>query len=249
MQSRFARLLCFSLLALLAAGCTKTHTINTESTYKFTNQTGRRVTFDLYPSKADYGNNTNRLQQLIFEPGSSHQLKLKVGESYWVDWYSDGYTFNNWDMSSTNLSFKPELKIADVDDSRTLNATYQDTTRSIMLNGGELSTSWRGVVTGGTNQDGTHVFTFKKDFTGIHTFTNTSGQTLTEQFTYRLYTISRDQFTTYYFSFFIDRNGLNIYRATCNLKNVTPITGRDQLYITPVNTGGGTSTNFFVTRQ
>jgi hypothetical protein len=248
MQTRNLSLLVFGIAALLAS-CTKPHDLASESTYSFTNQTGKRVTFDLYPSKADYGMNTNRLERLVFEPNSTQKLKLRVGQEYWVDWYSDSYGYNNWELNSNNTSVRPELKVADVDDSRVLSATYHDTTRSIMLNGSATSSRWKGVVANGSAVDGTHEFVFQKDFTGLHTFTSTGGQTTVEQFTYRTYTISRDAYTTYFFSFYIDRNGLGIYRASCNLKSTTPLTGRDSLYITPISTGGGSSTNFFVKRQ
>jgi hypothetical protein len=249
MHTRIYGLLSFMVTGLLMLACTKPHDLSTESTYAFTNQTGRRITFDLYPSKADYGKNTNRLERLVFEPNSTQKLKLKVGESYWVDWYSDGYSMNNWDLTSNNSSIRPELKVADVDDSRTISATYQDTMRSIMLNGGGTSSTWKGVVANGSTVDGTHEFVFQKDFTGTHSYTNSAGQTTFEQFTYRIYTISRDAFTTYYFSFYIDRNGISTYRASCNLKTLTPFTGRDSLYITPTGVTGGPSVNFFVKRQ
>jgi hypothetical protein len=239
--------LCF--LVLFMAACTKPHEQITESTYTFTNQTGQRVTLDLYPTKTDYGKNTNRLQRLVLGPDSSDKLKLNVGQSYWVDWYTDDYAYNNWNLNSNEVGLRQELKVADIDDTRTLSGGYKDTTRSIMLNGSGTSSTWKGIVSASTGADGIHVFVFQKDLTLIHTFTNTAGQTSTEQLTYRIYSISRDFYTTYYFSFSMDRNGIAVYRGSCNLKNMFPTTGRDSLYITPVNTSGGTVTNFFVVRQ
>jgi hypothetical protein len=243
MKSWFPIVSACILLTAILSGCNKPEGLKTQSTYTFTNQTGRQITFDVYRTEEDYVRQQNRLYQYIIEPGASQQIVFEVAVKHWIDWYSAGYSFNNWQSirSSYNRSIPmPELNIADQDQQFAINAATPDTSRSVFLNGDGSSSKWRCLVTNNPQFNGTYEFTFNKDFTCTYTYTNPGGGRTQASIEYYLasgttllgtpqsfvaYTTSQQQQTT-------------SFRLTCNTGSlVTPHTGRDKILMS-LNFGG-----------
>ena len=95
------------MTAISLTACHK-YELQTVSTYSFTNATGARITFDIYGSKADYNNNRNVTAKYYMEPGATQTISLNVLQTYWIDWYTSDYLFNNWAISDNGTtSFAP----------------------------------------------------------------------------------------------------------------------------------------------
>ena len=244
------RLLFFAAALCFATGlisCHK-HDIPTQSTYTFTNQIGKRVTFDLYNSEDDYYHNANRLQQYVIEPGASQKMVLDVARVYWVDWYSADYRYNNWATSFNAVDPAPKLQVAMVDDVRTIKANAPDTLRSVMLNGNGISSTWKGTVTNSSAMNGTHEFLFAKDFTGRYTYTDPNGIISIRDFKYGFSSFSQQGTTLSRFTINLsDAMAVNFFTASCNLSNYSPHTGRDSLWM--ASAFGSSFDQFFVKRQ
>ena len=222
--------------------------IPTQSTYTFTNQTGSRITFDLYSDERDYYQNENRLQQYVIDAGASQNMVLDVARTYWVDWYSADYRYNNWANIFSVADPAPKLQVAMVDDKRSIRATVPDTLRSVMLNGSGASSAWKGTVTNSAPINGTHEFIFSKDFSGKYTYTDMNGAASIRQFKYSFNGFAQQGSTLLRFSMALrDAMDLNFYNVSCNLSNYFPLTGRDSLLVTAAS--GSSSTQFFVRRQ
>jgi hypothetical protein len=241
----------FLALALcLVAGLfsCKKHDIPTQSTYTFTNQTGRRISFDLYNSEEDYYHNANRMEQYNIEAGASQKMVLDVARVYWVDWYSADYRYNNWASAFNSVDPGPKLQIAMVDDVRNIKASSPDTLRSVMLNGSGTSSTWKGTITTSSPIKGDHQFVFAKDFTGKYTFTDPIGGSYVRDFKYSFSSFSQQGTSMYRFTLALrDESDVNFFSVACNLFNYTPHTGRDSLWVSPQS--GSFSDQFFIVRQ
>src|SRR5690606_11473081 len=104
----------------------------------------------------DYGRETNRLERHVLEPGAAQAITLEVGKGYWIDWYGDGHTYNNWESQYSGAHPAAELlPVAETDDARPITVNLPDTTRSVMLNGG-TSSAWKGELLSGGSVAGTY---------------------------------------------------------------------------------------------
>ena len=180
--------LCLSAALLPIVSCKK-HEIAKESNYTLTNSTGQRLTVDVYNTKEDYTNNTNRSSQYFLEANQDLRVKLKAPGTLYLDWYSDNYSYNNWDYNRSNnvITLMAETPVAIEDDHVYLtNNFYPDTSRSVLLNGSGTSSTWEFAVPfqNGTIQTGKYRFVFRKDFSGRYTFTNGAGNISTRDFHY-----------------------------------------------------------------
>ena len=235
MKSWFPILPACILLTVILSGCNKPEGLRTHSTYTFTNQTGRQVLFDVYRNKADYAQNQNRLNQYIIEPNATQQIVFEVGVKHWIDWYTSGYSFNNWQSINSNVnrsSPTPELNIANEDQQFPISTGSLDTSRSVFLNGNGVSSRWRGVVTNDPQLNGTYEFTFNKDFTGTVAYTSPGGNSTQTFFEYYLAssvsTLGMPQsFMAYTFN---QQQQSSSFRLTCNTGTIVlPHTGRDKM--------------------
>jgi hypothetical protein len=214
-------------LSLGLASC-KSPEVQTVSTYSINNATPYKVTLDIYPTKDDYLAYTNRSSQYFIEPGATLTLSLQALKTYWIDWYNANYTVNNWvdsTQSATDAMPKPKLQVAIVDDRFALGSSYRDTSRSVLLNGMATSSTWKAVVTSQPPINGTHTFTFRRDFQCMYTFTNPSGNSTTRQF---WYFISNPQRSTTSFKVYI-RTDQSSYFAFLDFNNPSYKGGRDTL--------------------
>ncbi len=175
------------LLTLLAASCRKREQIQKASTYSFTNQTDRILTFDFYNNEADYALNANRLQQRQILPGQKAQIELEALKTYWIDWYSPDYSLNNWRSSFAGSSDRPyppaELTVAAMDDQFLVSAD-PDTSRSVLVGGGGTSSTWLAKLENEVAMNGTHRIIFRKDFRGEYTYTDAAGTSFYTPITY-----------------------------------------------------------------
>jgi hypothetical protein len=243
----------YLLLALSVAiicSCNKPEGIPSQSNCSFVNQTNRQITLDLYENKQDYNNEVNRIQRARMAPGEKQQMILEVGKEYWLDWYSDGYTYNNWINSlGFNGQTQPKFKAAAVDDTRLLTATMKDTIRSIVLDG-HIATRWVGFATNAGSLNGRHEFVFRKDKTGTYTFNPTGGETQTQDFTYDQRSMSTTGSQINDFSLGINSEGFQqtLFNAMCGVSNSAQYkTGRDSFFVYP--NGSSSFYGFGVKRQ
>ncbi len=230
---RFQLLLTIVAMAALPA-CKKHEGIQKESTYTFLNRTGRPVTMDLYGTRADYDQNSNRLMQHAIPPDSAVKLKLEVAREYWLDWYSQGYEYNNWEPVFSGAFPMPQLSIAAVDDSRELRSRNSDTVRSVVLSGGEVSSTWSGSVpaTSGSFWAGEHEFVLHKSMKADHRFTNLAGGVSSSQYDFSINSISQISGKPSRFVLNVrNAQGAGMFSLACNLYNATPRTGRDSLRV------------------
>lgn len=234
------------LIILLLEACGKKG-IPTESTYTFINRTGEKINLDMYGSKADYEADTNRLAHYIIMPDSSRKMVLEMGKTYWMDWYSDDYSVNNWQVWWSNPKPGAELNVADVDQQITMHIDDPDTVRSVLLNG-STSTLWSGIVARGDSFDGTHSFLFKKDYQGIYKLDAPNGTHLETAFRYIVNGVNQEGLKTGRFTLYLrDMQGISLFGVSCHMNGWLPSTGRDSLLIEPLD--GYPSHMFNVRRQ
>ncbi len=184
------RLHLFLATGLLLAGCSKREEIETKCAYTFSNKTTRSITLDFYSSKADYNQNSNRLSRDELEPGDDLLLTLDVGHPYYLDWYSDYYTVNNWTVESLADASagpfpQPELKTATGRQQINIQEQRNDTARSVLIGNGYQSV-WQGEYPSNSAVKGIHTFLFRKDFTGRHVFEQNGDTVYSEDITYRV---------------------------------------------------------------
>jgi hypothetical protein len=183
------------LLLALFSSC-KVPKIPEVINYTFINNTGQHVTLDLYNTKEDYTHNANRVSRSRIVPLQSVTLPLAVSTPVWIDWYTDDYSTNNWQMDALNVTGQTVYQLAaetqppviDANASLSQYLNYADTTRMVLLNGSDSGSTWQLSYNGSINPDraGTHRLEVKKDFTCNYTFTNTQGSVQTSTAYYRI---------------------------------------------------------------
>ena len=231
------------LLTALLCSCHKPEGLKTQSTYSFINQTGKRITFDIYRNKADYDLQQNLLHQYIIEPNASQPIVLDVAMAYWIDWYSAGLSNNNWqsNRSSYNRSSPPpEMNIAAEDQEILIKAATLDTARSVLLGGSGVSSRWRCTISDNPQLNGTHEFIFSKDFSCTYIYTNTGGNSTQIIVEYIINASTTTPGVPQGFTAYIlNTQGSVSYRLTCNTGFlISPHTGRDSMLIRFQQTSG-----------
>lgn len=146
-----AAVLCFSL------SCKKTPqggSTNTEvqRNYQYINETGKTVHFSLYKNAEDYRNDVNPELRIDLQPEQTYNLQLTDLRTHYVDWYTDGYDYNNWalvvaDSLSFNSVMAHMLSTSSMMSVFRMNFNYiQGSTRRILLlNGNQPQTSWHAI--------------------------------------------------------------------------------------------------------
>jgi hypothetical protein len=167
---------------LLWLGCAKPHGATVVSRYTFSNPLSIPITLDVYGNKEDYSHNSNRIATYTIDPGAKVNVPLTAAQTCWIDWYSADYSWNNW---ATGRLYKgsddetpfplPMLKVADVDDVLTIYAPARDTSRSIILNGGDTMSYWKMGVTDDTMLHGSYALVFRKGFEGTLSLKTSAG--------------------------------------------------------------------------
>ncbi len=246
-------LLCAIMVATCAfAGCSKREGIPTQSAYSFTNQTDRRITLDLYASHADYARDTNRQSSYTVEAGARREITLDIGRTYWIDWYSDAYTLNNWVSTifqDREITPANTITIAAEADHFNFNASGSDTSRSVLINGNGISSTWTGAVTHTSSHDGAVSFSFFKDFTVQYKYMPASGAETVRTFTYFInHPGSLPMHYQNFYAVVLDENGQVFASAACYLSNDAVIhTGRNVMLLTFA--GDNSNDINYITRQ
>lgn len=177
------RLIAYSISILFFSfcACSKRERQQTISNYTFTNTLNEDVTVDFYNSMDDYQSLNNPLQTLKIPVGGSSTVELEALRTYWLDWYSQDFMFHNWSASEadkpSNISFPSPKFTTAIEDDNIAISSRPDISRLILFKGKELSSSWQVDIDGEPELNGTHVFTFRRDYTGEHRFTPQSGNT------------------------------------------------------------------------
>ena len=140
-----------AVLTLLAASialysCHKSSGTNGYN-YNFENLSDKPININIYSSLADYNNGTN-----IYISGKASVRgylsipiqKFTTGKTYYIDYYSDDYTYTNWYW--TNVTLRNAFVVTDSDYEFIINAMqFSDPSRSIWLNGAGPQTTWNAV--------------------------------------------------------------------------------------------------------
>lgn len=135
-------------LCLLATACRKGTKDDTEVT--FVNRISRDVTVDIYGSQEDYKNNSNRILRRtlsasgkIGEPGTT----FTAGKTYYMDWYTDDYAYNNWYNDLYNTQGKSYVQISPKVGGNTYYTedAYMSNARKVFIDNTQSSTSWHAV--------------------------------------------------------------------------------------------------------
>jgi hypothetical protein len=127
-------------------------------------------------------------------PDATIAVPLEALTTIWVDWYNADYTIHNWvtgvypGWSAPNAYPRPKIDIAAADDRYYLSSAARDTFRSVLLDGGGLSSTWKATIDNApASMNGSHVLKLRKDFLGEYTFTNTSGDIITKHISYKIF--------------------------------------------------------------
>ena len=144
-------------LVVFLLGCTPAGILGYDYTYQ--NSTSKRIHVDIYKTMDDYTSNTNKYISGVAEPGGKFVVpstKFVAGVPYFVDWYTEDYTYTNWVHGiNTYGAFTPILNPTDQLNLDKLE-TVTDYARLMCLNGNGAGTKWRAVdgyffIYGGSN--------------------------------------------------------------------------------------------------
>ena len=246
----------FLIVCLLSqVACSKREEIARESTYTFNNKLEAHVNLDIYPTEKVYKSYTNRAGHYVINAGAKEQITLAVGKTYWIDWYSDDYSWNNmWDLGGSAQP-GPKLQTAAVDDVRDITQGSRDTVRSVLLNGLGLSTSWTTTFMNVANQEETHQFIFRRNLSGQHSVIR-SGDSSIEAITYYVLGQQTDDRGPHGFGINVVRSSdskdiFRLWWIFAGSNSPVPETGRDTALLYPLSpiTGQTTSTCYMMRRQ
>jgi hypothetical protein len=183
-------------IIFLLASCDKNNNPSTAPyTYSFQNNTGKHINIDIYQTADDYNNNRNAVLHGSANPGQSYQVSnvyLQTNIKYYIDWYSDDYTYSNW-VNRTDLyeNFDPTI-MSTAGSDLTKMQIVPEYARILCLGGGGTGTTWRAVdgftylYNGGSGDSTalsqlpaawqTFTLTFHKDFSATYSYTTPNGQ-------------------------------------------------------------------------
>lgn len=189
-----SRILLSALLlsAVAIGGCKKEEKDLSEIT--LTNNLSEKVTMDVYASFEDYAGNKSPLMRKTLEAGGNTVLPggtLNDGTTYYMDWYTDDYFYNNWfndkyPVGKARIEFKPQPG------SNTYYFSHDNSgkARSVFLRTG-TSSRWTAINAYTNSATDGYVavwqsispderyrdITVKKDFTVNYTYKNSAGTT------------------------------------------------------------------------
>src|ERR1043165_9600450 len=132
----------FTIAAAIALGsssCEKTKSGVTPYNYTYDNKTGKDINIDIYQSLDDYNNNRNVYIHGVAPAGGSFTVAstdFAAEQKYYVDWYSNDYTYTNWqNRQGFYDEFTTEFIPTDQKNRNPLESV-NDYARIVFLNGG-----------------------------------------------------------------------------------------------------------------
>jgi len=174
--------LCFVLLAL---SCKKEKKTNNEITYTnvlFSNTISEELNLRIYNSLQDYYNNANIIQKGVIPANGQLQMpNMQVGKTYYLEWYSDDYTYSNWYnyYRKTDSSTITPTLIGNDTFTINLQNTIHCFNRLLSLNDSGTSSTWKAIG-------------------GVSNFVVDPWDSLTENERYRVLVLRKDFSATYY---------------------------------------------------
>lgn len=180
--------------AVLFAGCDK-GTSPDAFNYTFINNTDKQIHVDVYSTMSDYMSNTNPVTTGVAGANSTFVVRsstLHTDVPYYVDWYSDDYTYTNWvNREDLYTAFNPRIT-ASVQTNQLKLESETDYARLLCLDGNHTSTTWLAtdgfsyVYSGGGSDsvlwnnlpqvDKFFQIVFHKDFSMTFSYINPDGQ-------------------------------------------------------------------------
>lgn len=189
-----------------------------EAEYNFTNHLPvATATVDIYSSKYDYDQQQNALYSFVVDANSTYRMalgSLKEGQTYYIDWYTADYEYNNWVMDKyTGRNAYVAYKAGPANYVYTLDAFYKGPARNTFLSGNDTATRWKAVGAytyteaagytsmwvGLTPDQQLKEITVRKDGVMSYTFRHNS-QTVTENYEFTVVVSKRASIETEEFS-------------------------------------------------
>jgi hypothetical protein len=121
--------------------------------------------------------------------GGALPVELEAVRTYWLDWYTADFMFSNWSMldnRSPNASPAPKLAIANENDNIQISSRFSEYSRAVLLNGNDISSSWRVEISTKEGLNGIHLFTFRRDYTGEYKYIISAGDTTVSPITFSI---------------------------------------------------------------
>lgn len=189
---------CIVSIALFCIISCKKSPIQTapETNFAFVNTLNESVNVVIYKTPNDYNNNTNVLMQGVAAANGTYVAeKLKVDTTYYVDWYTNDFSYNNWYNQSGSIDsylttvFMPNISGG----SMQLKQSYgPDLSRLVCLDGNGTQSTW--MATGafqGSALDTNYWYTlppnkqyinivFKKNFSVLFSFKDGNGNIIVD---------------------------------------------------------------------
>jgi hypothetical protein len=219
--------------------------------YNFVNLTNKPINIKIYTSLNDYNNQTNvylqgrvNIKQYFYIPVG----KFVVGSTYYVDWYSDDYLYNNWYWS--NISLRNAFSPSEKDYEFLINTVqWPDPSRRIWMkdsanqsrwvandaytfNGSIYSSIWSSMAWNMQNVS----LSLNRDYTAHLLVLNSANQTIDSSLTYRANydSVQKISVLTLY------NSGDSIIGTVVGTFNAASnnFTGPDNLSLTHINTMG-----------
>jgi hypothetical protein len=195
MQRFYILFFVLALTCLFLDSCRKKEKDNTEVT--FVNSVNAQVTLDIYKNATDYSNAAPVMLRKSLQPNESTILPgstFAAGQTYYMDWYTDDYRYNNWfndnySQGQVQVAFKPVAG----NNTYYLRPQFKNINRIVYLNKTANSTKWKaiGAYTKSTEyiamwsllpeHERFRELTLKKGFTASYDYKNTSGTVVTDQ--------------------------------------------------------------------
>lgn len=141
-------LLLFMLLATVSftalQGCKKKRD---KKAVTIVNRLDMEITFDLYGSAEDYAGNSNLLQRIVIGAKENKVIpgdNFEEGATYYMDWYSADYYYNNWynDNFPVTSDRRVRIKPEEGDNTYYLEPGYKGNGRNAFLRGSGTQSSW-----------------------------------------------------------------------------------------------------------
>jgi hypothetical protein len=121
----------------LAPGCQKDAG---SGSYTFTNQTDRLVKILIYRTHADYIEGDYPVVSGSVQPHANYIVPIDAiseSRSYYAEWYSDNFDYNNWADSSVGVQFVPTDNIP-----FNITSSEKNNIRKLCLSGNVYTTNW-----------------------------------------------------------------------------------------------------------
>src|SRR5690606_39256803 len=147
-MNNMRKIVLFVVLAglLPATACRKK---GKEQEYTFVNHLFEDITLDIYYSKENYDQQSNKVSSLSITANSNYRMplnSLEEGHTYYIDWYTADFEYNNWVIDAQTgkepyVAYTP----GPGNYSYIAKSEYRGPGRNTFLSGYDTATQWKAV--------------------------------------------------------------------------------------------------------